>query len=119
MRGHGLASKYRSDGTLAHSPRKRHIHNEVMACQARNLHQFAMQPFQRPLGVGVFDHGVGVLQFLLHRRLVLFWQMIYDRLARLGQLANLEQLVPVRDWRSNDALGPRTFVREELQVKET
>lgn len=46
------------------------------------------------------------------------WQMIYERLARLGQLANLEELVPVRDWKANDALGPRSFVREDLQVKE-
>jgi len=46
------------------------------------------------------------------------WQMIYERLARLGQLASLEELIPVRDWKANDALGPRSFVREDLQVKE-
>ena len=46
------------------------------------------------------------------------WQMIYDKLARLGQLASLEELIPVRDWKANEALGPRSFVREDLRVKE-
>ncbi len=46
------------------------------------------------------------------------WQMIYERLARLGQLASLEELIPVRDWKANDALGPRSFVRQDLPVKE-
>lgn len=46
------------------------------------------------------------------------WQRIYDNLVRMGQLSNLEELIPARDWKANDALGPRGFVREDLRVKE-
>jgi len=35
------------------------------------------------------------------------WQMIYDRLAALGQLDKLEEIVPVRDWSTSPAGGPR------------
>ena len=44
------------------------------------------------------------------------WQMIIDRLQRLGQLSNLDSVWPVRNWRTNDALGPRSFLREDLRV---
>ena len=44
------------------------------------------------------------------------WQMIVDNLARMGQLENLAELVPARDWRANDTLGPRSFVRPDLKV---
>jgi len=33
--------------------------------------------------------------------------MIYDRLAALGQLDKLEEIVPVRDWSTSPAGGPR------------
>jgi ferredoxin len=35
------------------------------------------------------------------------WQMIYDRLAALGQLDKLEEIVPPRDWSTSSAGGPR------------
>ena len=35
------------------------------------------------------------------------WQMIYDRLAALGQLDKLEEIVPIRDWSTSSAGGPR------------
>ena len=35
------------------------------------------------------------------------WQMIYDRLAALGQLDKLEEIQPVRDWSASHSGGPR------------
>jgi len=35
------------------------------------------------------------------------WQMIYDRLAALGQLDKLEEIQPVRDWSTSHSGGPR------------
>jgi ferredoxin len=35
------------------------------------------------------------------------WQMIYDRLAALGQLDKLEEIVPLRDWSTGREGGPR------------
>jgi len=35
------------------------------------------------------------------------WQIIYDRLAALGQLDKLEEIQPVRDWSTSLAGGPR------------
>jgi ferredoxin len=35
------------------------------------------------------------------------WQMIYQRLAALGQLDKLEEIVPPRDWSTSSAGGPR------------
>ncbi len=35
------------------------------------------------------------------------WQMIYDRLASLGQLDKLEEIEPPRDWSTTHAGGPR------------
>ena len=35
------------------------------------------------------------------------WQMIYDRLAALGQLDKLEEIVSLRDWSTSSAGGPR------------
>ena len=35
------------------------------------------------------------------------WQMIYDRLAALGQLDKLEEIVPPRDWSTSQSGGPR------------
>jgi len=37
------------------------------------------------------------------------WQMIYDRLAALGQLDKLEEIVPPRDWSTSHAGGPRSI----------
>lgn len=35
------------------------------------------------------------------------WQMIYDRLAALGQLDKLEEIQPVQDWSTSHSGGPR------------
>jgi len=35
------------------------------------------------------------------------WQMIYDRLAALGQLDKLEEILPIRDWSTSREGGPR------------
>jgi len=44
------------------------------------------------------------------------WQLIYDRLRELGQLAKLETILPVKDWsRSRDG-GPRKRIREDLKT---
>ena len=40
------------------------------------------------------------------------WQMIYDRLAALGQLDKLEEIVPPRDWSTSYAGGPRKITIE-------
>jgi len=38
------------------------------------------------------------------------WQMIYDRLAALGQLDKLEEIVAPRDWSTSSAGGPRRII---------
>lgn len=38
------------------------------------------------------------------------WQMIYDRLAALGQLDKLEEIIPPRDWSTSSAGGPRRII---------
>ena len=40
------------------------------------------------------------------------WQLIYDRLAALGQLAKLEEIQPLRDWSTSYAGGPRKVTTE-------
>lgn len=40
------------------------------------------------------------------------WQMIYDRLAALGQLDKLEEIVPPRDWSTSHVGGPRKITIE-------
>ena len=35
------------------------------------------------------------------------WQLVYDRLAALGQLDKLEEIQPVRDWSTSLSGGPR------------
>ncbi len=41
------------------------------------------------------------------------WQLIYDRLAALGQLDKLEEIVPIRDWSTSREGGPRTIIISE------
>jgi hypothetical protein len=38
------------------------------------------------------------------------WQTIYDRLAALGQLDKLEEIVPPRDWTTSLSGGPRKII---------
>jgi hypothetical protein len=43
------------------------------------------------------------------------WQLIIDRLARLGRLDALEEIFPVKDWTPAGHGGPRKMVREDLR----
>ncbi len=43
------------------------------------------------------------------------WQLIYDRLARLGQLDRLLEIEPPKDWSSSKHGGPRKIVREDVR----
>jgi len=42
------------------------------------------------------------------------WQLIYDRLKRLGKLDELQNLLPAKDWRTASDGGVRRTVREYL-----
>ncbi len=44
------------------------------------------------------------------------WQLIYDRLGRLGQLDRLNVLMPPKDWSKDYDGGPRKIVREDLKL---
>ena len=44
------------------------------------------------------------------------WQLIYDRLGRLGQLDRLDALMPPKDWSKDYDGGPRKIVREDLKL---
>jgi len=43
------------------------------------------------------------------------WQMIIDRLTRLGRLEMLEEIFPVKDWIPAGHGGPRKMIREDLK----
>ncbi len=44
------------------------------------------------------------------------WQLIYDRLQRLGQLDKLNVVLPAKDWKTSRDGGPRKIVREDLRL---
>jgi ferredoxin len=44
------------------------------------------------------------------------WQLIIDRLREMGKLDDYEKLAPIKDWSTDRAGGPRTVVREDVQV---
>jgi len=44
------------------------------------------------------------------------WQLIYDRLGRLGQLERLDALMAPKDWSKDFDGGPRKIVREDLKL---
>ena len=44
------------------------------------------------------------------------WQLIYERLSRLGQLDKLLELDDVRDWSTSRDGGPRSHRREDVMV---
>ena len=44
------------------------------------------------------------------------WQLIYRRLEAIGQLDNLNDIVPPRDWRTSWHGSPRRVVREEHRI---
>lgn len=43
------------------------------------------------------------------------WQLIYERLKRLGQLDRLTEIIPPRDWSTSRDGGPRKIDRRELR----
>ena len=43
------------------------------------------------------------------------WQLIIDRLKELGRLEDYETLIPIKDWSTERAGGPRKLVREDLR----
>jgi len=42
------------------------------------------------------------------------WQLIYDRLTRIGQLSRLSEIEPPKDWSTSRHGGPRKIVREDM-----
>jgi hypothetical protein len=42
------------------------------------------------------------------------WQLIYDRLKRLGRLDELQNMLPAKDWRTASDGGVRRTIREYL-----
>ncbi len=44
------------------------------------------------------------------------WQLIYDRMERLGRLEELEDVIPAKDWRSDRDGGPRKVTREDVKL---
>jgi ferredoxin len=43
------------------------------------------------------------------------WQLIIDRLKELGRLDDYDELMPIKDWSTERAGGPRKVVREDLR----
>ncbi len=43
------------------------------------------------------------------------WQLIVDRLAALDKMDDYEKLVPIKDWSTDRAGGPRKVKREDVQ----
>jgi ferredoxin len=43
------------------------------------------------------------------------WQLIIDRLKELDKLDDYDKLVPIKDWSTERAGGPRKVVREDLK----
>lgn len=44
------------------------------------------------------------------------WQLIYDRLKGLGQLDQMTQIVPCKEWTTSRDGGPRKMIREDLRL---
>jgi len=44
------------------------------------------------------------------------WQLIIDRLKELGRLDEYEEIMPVKDWSTERAGGPRKVVREDVRL---
>jgi ferredoxin len=42
------------------------------------------------------------------------WQLIIDRLKELGKLEDYETIIPIKDWSTERAGGPRKVVREDV-----
>jgi ferredoxin len=52
----------------------------------------------------------------IHAEVDCIWQMIHDRLERLGRKEQLLEVSPIRDWRTAGHGGPRKTVRDDLTV---
>ena len=44
------------------------------------------------------------------------WQLIYERMDEMGRLEELEQIQPSKNWSHNRDGGPRTVIREDVQL---
>lgn len=44
------------------------------------------------------------------------WQLIIERLKELGRLEDYEKIIPIKDWSSERAGGPRKVVREDVML---
>ncbi len=44
------------------------------------------------------------------------WQLIYDRMKRLGKLDDLEKNQPLKNWSSSRDGGPRTVKRKDVEL---
>jgi len=44
------------------------------------------------------------------------WQLIIDRLKELGRLDEYEEIMPIKDWSTERAGGPRKVVREDVRL---
>ncbi len=44
------------------------------------------------------------------------WDLIYERLKKLGQVDRLRQLIGAKDWSTSLSGGPRKIIREDLTV---
>ena len=51
----------------------------------------------------------------INKELDCAWQLIIDRLKELGRLEDYEEIIPIKDWSTERAGGPRKVVREDLQ----
>jgi hypothetical protein len=51
----------------------------------------------------------------INKELDCAWQLIIDRLKELGGLEGYEEIIPIKDWSTERAGGPRKVVREDLQ----
>ena len=51
----------------------------------------------------------------INKELDCAWQLIIDRLKELGRLEDYEELIPIKDWSTERAGGPRKIVREDLK----
>ncbi len=52
----------------------------------------------------------------INKELDCAWQLIVDRLKSLGRLDDYEKLFSLKDWSYDRAGGPRTVVREDVQL---
>jgi ferredoxin len=52
----------------------------------------------------------------IHKEVDCGWQLIVDRLKALGRLDDYEKIIPLKDWSTDRAGGPRKVVREDVEL---